>query len=90
MIWPFMEIEKQVLEKYSMIEHLILVKIQNMMDINADLLQWFLNFLILTRSKTLATRATRSESAVKNENISSIRKSKLENNTNQLLENSRK
>ena len=43
----------------------------------------------LTRSETLATRATRSESAVKNENISRIRKSKLENNTNQLLENSR-
>ena len=27
-----------------MIEHLILLKLQNMMDINKDLLQWFINF----------------------------------------------
>ena len=29
-----------------MIKHLILLKIRNMMDINADLLQWFMTFLI--------------------------------------------
>ena len=29
-----------------LIKHLILLKIQNMMDINVDLLQWFINLLI--------------------------------------------
>ena len=29
-----------------MIKHLILEKIENMMDINVDLLQWFIHFLI--------------------------------------------
>ena len=29
-----------------MIRHLILLKIQNIVDINVDLLQWFINFLI--------------------------------------------
>ena len=28
-----------------MIKHLVLLKIQNMMDTNTDLLQWFINFL---------------------------------------------
>ena len=29
-----------------MMKHLTLLNIQNMMDINVDLLQWFINFLI--------------------------------------------
>ena len=29
-----------------MIKHLILEKIENMIDINVDLLQWFIHFLI--------------------------------------------
>ena len=40
------EIEKQMLIKYYVIKHLILLKIQNTMDINVVLLQWFINFLI--------------------------------------------
>ena len=40
------EIEKQLLIKYYVIKHLILLKIQNTMDINVVLLQWFINFLI--------------------------------------------
>ena len=32
--------------KYGVIKPLILLKIQNMMDINVDLLQWSINFLI--------------------------------------------
>ena len=43
-----------------MIKHLILLKIQNLMDIKEVLLQWFINFLI---EKT-------SGSGIKNENIS--------------------
>ena len=31
---------------YYIIKHLILLKIQNMMDINLDLLQWFISFSI--------------------------------------------
>ena len=33
-------------DKDYIIKHLILLKIQNMMGINVDLLQWFINFLI--------------------------------------------
>ena len=53
-------LEEQLLMKYCMIKHLILLKIQNMMDIKEVLLQWFINFLI---KKT-------SGSGIKNENIS--------------------
>ena len=42
-----------------MIKHLILLKIQNMMDSNVDLLRWSINFLIKSSS-----------SGIKNENIS--------------------
>ena len=35
-----------LLIKYCVIKHLILLKIQNMMDINVNLLQFFINFLI--------------------------------------------
>ena len=38
-------LEEQLLMKYYMIKHLILLKIENMMDINAGLLQWFINIL---------------------------------------------
>ena len=37
---------EQLLLKYCMIKHLILLKIQNMMDIKVDFLQWSTNFLI--------------------------------------------
>ena len=37
---------RKLLIKYCMIKHLILLKILNMMDINADLLQWSINFFI--------------------------------------------
>ena len=40
------EIEEQLLKKYHVIKHLILLKTQYMMDINMDLLQWFINLLI--------------------------------------------
>ena len=48
MIWH-MEVlriwlEEQPLIKYYMLKHLLLLKIRNMMDINVDLLQWFINF----------------------------------------------
>ena len=33
-------------DKVLRIKHFILLKIQNMMDINVDLLQWFIIFLI--------------------------------------------
>ena len=38
--------EEQLLIKYCVIKHLLLLKIQNMMDIDAYLLQWSINFLI--------------------------------------------
>ena len=47
-------------DKYCMIKYLILLKIQNVMDINADLLQFSIIFLI---KKT-------SGRGIKNENIS--------------------
>ena len=51
---------RQLLIKCYVIKHLILVKIKNMMDINVNLLQWSINFLI---KKT-------SGGTVKTENIS--------------------
>ena len=41
-----MHLKEQQLIKYYMAKHLTLTKIQNMMDINVDLLQRFINFLI--------------------------------------------
>ena len=38
--------KKQLLIKFYAIMHLILLKIQNMMDINVHLLQWFVSILI--------------------------------------------
>ena len=38
--------EKRLLIKYYIIKHLILLKIQNMMDIKEVLLQWFINLWI--------------------------------------------
>ena len=64
--------------KYCVIKLLILLKTQNMMDINVELFQWAINFLIkktsggdatLARSETLAAR---NKSAIKNENISNV------------------
>ena len=49
-------------DKVLRIKHFILLKIQNMMDINVDLLQWFIIFLIKKKKKT-------SGSGIKNENI---------------------
>ena len=48
--------------KYYVIKHLMLLKIQNMIDINVDLVQWSINFMIAT--------AIANKSAVKNEIIS--------------------
>ena len=39
-------LEEQLLKKYYVIKHLILLKIQSMMGISLDLLQWFTKFLI--------------------------------------------
>ena len=38
--------EEQLKIKHYVIKYLTLLKILNMMDINIDLLQWFINFLI--------------------------------------------
>ena len=50
MIWLFkilrIYLEEQLPIKYYMIKRLILQKIQNMVDVNADFLQWFIHFLI--------------------------------------------
>ena len=39
-------IEKQLMIKYYVIKHLILLKTQNMMGIKVDLFPWFRNILI--------------------------------------------
>ena len=50
MTWPFkilrIYLEKQLPIKYCITKLLKLQKIQNMRDINADFLQWFIHFLI--------------------------------------------
>ena len=39
-------LELELPNKYYMIKHFILLNIQNIMDVNADLLEWFINFSI--------------------------------------------
>ena len=39
-------LEEHLLIKYYAIKHLILLKFRNMMDINAELPQWFINVLM--------------------------------------------
>ena len=51
-----------------MIKHLILLKSQNMIDINVDLLQWSIHFLIKKTSGAVATLANKT--SFKNEIIS--------------------
>ena len=46
-------LEEQLLIKYCVIKHLILLKIQNEMDIKEVLLQWFIHFLIKKTSDLL-------------------------------------
>ena len=60
---------------------------RNRMDINVDLLQWSINFLI--KKSILFAGKSACGTDIKNENISS-KESAKEFNTNQLLENSRK
>ena len=42
----FKDLEEQLLIRYYMMKHLILLKVENRMDINMELLQWFIIFLI--------------------------------------------
>ena len=58
-------------------KHLILIKIQNMMDIKGVWLQWFINFLVKKTSDSGIKRIFQT-------------KSWLKNYTNQLLENLKK
>ena len=65
MIW-LMEIlriclEEQLLIKYYMIKHLVLLKIQNRMLIKEVLLQWFSNFLIKSLLVVLEKKIGRTE-----------------------------
>ena len=73
---------RTIADKNYVIKHLVAQKVQNMVDINAGLLQWFIDFLIkillrleinLLRMERLKLHQT---------------KNKLKNYTNQLLETS--
>ena len=68
-------LEEQLLIKYHVIKHSILLKIQNMREIIVDLLQWFTNFLIKTL-QVVILKVKQSKT-----------KNHLKNYTNQLLEN---
>ena len=59
---------RKLLIKYYVIKHLILLKIQKMMDINVVLHQWSINFLIKKTSGGGATLANKS--AIKNKIVS--------------------
>ena len=67
-------LEEQLLIKYHVIKHSILLKIQNIREIIADLLQWFTNFLIKTLQVVILKVKL------------SKTKNHLKNYTNQLLE----
>ena len=54
--------------EYCLIKHLILLKIQSMMDIKGVIIQWFINFLT---KKAFATRENKfAGSGIKNEKLS--------------------
>ena len=61
-------LEGKSLINYYVIKHLILLKIQSMMDINVDLLHLFITFLGKKSFDGAATRAN--ESAIKSEIMS--------------------
>ena len=44
------ELEEYLPVNNYLIKHLIFLKVQNMMDINVDLLKWFINVLIKKNS----------------------------------------
>ena len=67
-------LEEQLLIKYHVIKHSILLKIQNIREIIVDLLQWFTNFLIKTLQVVILKVKL------------SKTKNHLKNYTNQLLE----
>ena len=67
--------EEQLLIKYCLIKHLILLKIRNMMNINVDLLQWSINFLIKeTLGGTVETENISNKELAKELHKSIIRK----------------
>ena len=53
-------LEKKLLKKYYAIKHLILLRLQNMMDVSPDLHQWFISFwiksLLLTKEQELTLK----------------------------------
>ena len=69
-------LKEQLLIKYYVIKHLILLKIQNMMDIKEVLLQWFKNFLIKSPLLVMVLKMKICQT-----------KNYLKNYKNQLLEN---
>ena len=50
-----------------MIRHLIILKIQNLVDINVELLQWFINFLIKKTSSGIVKNEIISNKELKEE-----------------------
>ena len=70
----FRNLAKKLIKHY-VINHLIMLKIQNMMDINVNILQWFIHFLIKRLQVVLLkVKICRTKNCLKNY-------------TNQLLEN---
>ena len=61
-------LEEQILIKYYVIKHLTLLNIQKMMDINVDLLQWFIIFSI--KKSALLTDKSASFCPAKTKSIS--------------------
>ena len=53
-------IEEQILIEYYMIKHLKLLKIQNIMNINVNLIRWFINFLIKNSNGSAVTQVDKS------------------------------
>ena len=53
-------LEKKLLIKYYAIKHLILLRLQNMMEVSPDLHQWFISFwiksLLLTKEQELTLK----------------------------------
>ena len=79
-------LEEQPLIKYCVIEQLILLKIRNMIDINAVLLPWSIIFLI----KNLLVVVLKIKIFQAKVLWTYLQENELKNYTNQLIKNSRK
>ena len=62
-------LDENLLIKYYMINHSILLKIQNMMDISTDLLQWWCNYTCTVRDLNSRDKSANENKIISNQHL---------------------